>query len=122
MSTAGVKIPRYRNAQIVRRYLDGWSVHRIAKQMKCGKTVIRRVLHKHCPMLLAARDKGSGKYNEIHEPTPDQIAERCAEIQARWSEAEHERRVRSDWKRVEVDMEPMKSYSNRKVSNEINAA
>ncbi len=32
------------------------------------------------------------------DPTPQQIAERAAEIRAGWSEAERERRLRFDWR------------------------
>jgi hypothetical protein len=32
------------------------------------------------------------------DPSPAEIAERCAEIRAGWSEAERERRLRYDWR------------------------
>jgi hypothetical protein len=32
------------------------------------------------------------------DPSPEEIAERCAEIQAGWSEIERQRRLRPDWR------------------------
>jgi len=34
-----------------------------------------------------------GTSNSVADPTPEQIAERCAEIRSRWSESEKERRA-----------------------------
>jgi len=43
------------------------------------------------------------------DPTPQEIAERCAEIRAEWSEAVRQRRLRYDWRCTVEPLEPMKT-------------
>lgn len=62
-----------------------------------------------------------------NEPTAEEIAERCREIQATWSEAERWSRMRSDWRasfircdnqRIEFDAEDYAAHSDRNQSSE----
>jgi hypothetical protein len=38
--------------------------------------------------------------NQQRDPTPDEIRQVCAEIQAEWSPQERHRRLRADWRPV----------------------
>lgn len=47
-----------------------------------------------------AGGKGKAHKSQPTDPTPAEIAEECARIRATWDEAEHQRRLRVDWRDV----------------------
>ena len=70
-------------ARIVLLRVDGWTVARIATETGLAEASVRYHIKQD-----AKDDVG-----EEHNPSPEEIAERCAAIRAEWSEAERQRRA-----------------------------
>ena len=58
-----------------------------------------------------------------HIPTPEEIAERCAAIQATWTPAERMRRMRHDWRPLGItaggDMADVSSRTSESVTGDL---
>ncbi len=59
-------------------------------------------------------------YNkEVYEPTPEQIAEACREIQSTWAKHDFQRNLRSDWKIKHVEFQSVDPIIHQKLSSSI---
>lgn len=66
---------------------------RVAKKFGLSRTTCGAIAAEYGLPYRSRFSNMIGTSNSVIDPTPEQIAERCAEIRSRWSESEKERRA-----------------------------
>lgn len=95
------------------------SIDKVAKALGKSRSSIKSAAYalKKYGHELSFLEDGNDYNKEVYEPTPEQIAEACKEIQKTWERHDFKSKLRSDWKVKSVDLQTVDHRVHHKLSS-----